>query len=138
MLSNEGELLTFGEGSMGQLGRTTRTQHIRSKFMVDESGNSLILRVLEKHQFIRFVDVWAQGFWTIGRAQDGRLFVCGLNNFGQLGVMPSPKKKSASGKGRRSASQHKNAAGEKDQPATMEGFLHFYLLFYLFIFSFKF
>lgn len=30
MLSSEGELLTFGEGSMGQLGRLARSNHIRS------------------------------------------------------------------------------------------------------------
>jgi alpha-tubulin suppressor-like RCC1 family protein len=113
MLSNEGELLTFGEGSMGQLGRSTRTEHIRSKFMVDESGTSLILRVLEKHQFIRFVDVWAQGFWTIGRAQDGRLFVCGLNNFGQLGVLSTSKKTARQSRYRKTTSIK--------TPATMEG-----------------
>lgn len=89
MLSNEGELLTFGEGSMGQLGRSVRTQHIRSKFMVDQSGTSLILKVLDKstRHFVRFVNVWAGGFWTCGRAEDGRLFVCGLNNYGQLGKL---------------------------------------------------
>lgn len=54
--------------------------------MVDESGTSLILRVLERKQFVRFVDIWACGFWSMGRAEDGRLFACGLNNFGQLGV----------------------------------------------------
>lgn len=106
MLSTDGELLTFGEGSMGQLGRSTRTEHIRSKFMVDQSGTSLILRVLEKHQFIRFVNVWANGFWTIARAEDGRLFACGLNNFGQLGVtvIPASEKKTGRSRGRRSDS----------------------------------
>jgi len=31
MLSNEGDVLTFGEGSMGQLGRSPRTEHIRPR-----------------------------------------------------------------------------------------------------------
>ena len=117
MLSNEGELLTFGEGSMGQLGRSARTEHIRSQFMVDQSGNFLIVRVLEKHQFVRFVDVWARGFWTIGRAQDGRLFACGLNNFGQLGVVPAKEK---TPKPRRQYNRRNTQSAQK--PATMEGF----------------
>lgn len=112
MLSTEGELLTFGEGSMGQLGRSTRTEHIRSKFMVDQSGNSLILRVLEKHHFIRFVNVWANGFWTIARAEDGRIFVCGLNNFGQLGVTSTSEKRSRS---RRSNSSQRRKVKSDDQ-----------------------
>ncbi|KAL3094177.1 hypothetical protein niasHT_028266 [Heterodera trifolii] len=52
MLSNEGQILTFGEGSMGQLGRSVRTEHIRAWYMVDESGASLTLRVLEHKQFL--------------------------------------------------------------------------------------
>jgi len=86
MLSERGELLTFGEGSMGQLGRSVRTNHIRSRYMVDDTGSSLTLHVLEKGKFIFFTDLWAKGFWTIAKAEDGRIFACGLNNFGQLGV----------------------------------------------------
>ncbi|KAL3076663.1 hypothetical protein niasHT_039585 [Heterodera trifolii] len=104
MLSNEGQILTFGEGSMGQLGRSVRTEHIRARYMVDESGTSLTLRVLEHKQFVRFVNIRARGFWTIGRAEDGRLFVCGLNNFGQLAVPPQS-----------SPTHRKSAAGTSDQ-----------------------
>ncbi|KAL3126020.1 hypothetical protein niasHT_003617 [Heterodera trifolii] len=104
MLSNEGQILTFGEGSMGQLGRSVRTEHIRARYMVDESGTLLTLRVLEHKQFVRFVNIWARGFWTIGRAEDGRLFVCGLNNFGQLGVPPQS-----------SPTHRKSAAGTSDE-----------------------
>lgn len=86
MLSEKGEILTFGEGSMGQLGRSVRTNHIRSRYMVDDTGNSLTLHVLEKGKFVFFVDIWAKGFWTMAKAEDGRIFTCGLNNFGQLGV----------------------------------------------------
>jgi hypothetical protein len=56
-------------------------------YMVDETGTSLVVHVLERGRFVVFVDVWAKGFWTLARAQDGRLFACGLNNFGQLGVL---------------------------------------------------
>lgn len=100
MLSEKGEILTFGEGSMGQLGRSVRTNHIRSSttlfllnnfqlivnaqlgYMVDDTGNSLTLHVLEKGKFVFFVDIWAKGFWTMAKAEDGRIFTCGLNNFG--------------------------------------------------------
>ncbi|KAL3123836.1 hypothetical protein niasHT_004930 [Heterodera trifolii] len=58
----------------------------------------------EHKQFVRFVNIRARGFWTIGRAEDGRLFVCGLNNFGQLAVPPQS-----------SPTHRKSAAGTSDQ-----------------------
>uniref|UniRef100_A0A914RBA5 Uncharacterized protein n=1 Tax=Parascaris equorum TaxID=6256 RepID=A0A914RBA5_PAREQ len=48
MLSENGELLTFGDGSMGQLGRLGRVSHIRAQQMVDDSGNYLRVSVLQK------------------------------------------------------------------------------------------
>uniref|UniRef100_A0A914QDA3 Regulator of chromosome condensation n=1 Tax=Panagrolaimus davidi TaxID=227884 RepID=A0A914QDA3_9BILA len=36
MLSSEGEIYTFGEGSHGQLGNSARTKRIRSSYMADE------------------------------------------------------------------------------------------------------
>lgn len=118
MLSNEGEVLTFGEGSVGQLGRSSRTEHIRSsiiliifflmkfltyliffvikqikifiiEYMVDETGRTLKLNVLDHGRLLKFIDVFACGFWTIAKAEDGRLFCCGQNNFGQLGIKSS-------------------------------------------------
>uniref|UniRef100_A0A914DIE3 Regulator of chromosome condensation n=1 Tax=Acrobeloides nanus TaxID=290746 RepID=A0A914DIE3_9BILA len=86
MLSDDGEVLTFGDGSMGQLGRSTRLSSIRSSRMVDDSGKSLVIILLERGKFIRFVDIFAGGFWSMARAEDGRIFACGLNNFGQLGL----------------------------------------------------
>jgi len=86
MLSERGEILTLGEGSMGQLGRSLRTKIIRSCQMVGDTGASLIIHVLERGKLVFFVDVWAKGFWTMARAEDGRIFACGLNNFGQLGM----------------------------------------------------
>lgn len=56
---------------------------------MDDSGQSLVIRVLERNKFVKFVDVFAGGFWSMARAEDGRIFVCGLNNFGQLGL-PMP------------------------------------------------
>lgn len=88
MLSQYGELLTFGDGSMGQLGRSVRLTSIRSQQMVDDSGISLLVSVKEKRKqkLVVFNDIMAGGYWTAARATDDRLFVCGLNNFGQLGV----------------------------------------------------
>lgn len=58
--------------------------------MVDDSGKHLVITVLERSKIIRFVDIFAGSFWTMARAEDGRIFACGLNNFGQLGF-PLPK-----------------------------------------------
>lgn len=88
MLSTSGELLTFGDGSMGQLGRSTRVSVIRSQYMVSETGNSLLVSVKEKgkNKMVIFDEIMAGGYWTAARAIDGRIFVCGLNNFGHLGI----------------------------------------------------
>ncbi|VDM38648.1 unnamed protein product [Toxocara canis] len=90
MLSENGELLTFGDGSMGQLGRLGRVSHIRAQQMVDDSGDFLRVSVLEKGKgrLVHFDDIMAGGYWTAARAEDGRVFVCGLNNFGHLGIEP--------------------------------------------------
>jgi alpha-tubulin suppressor-like RCC1 family protein len=90
MLTDEGEVLTFGDGSMGQLGRSKRLSSIRSSRMVDDSGRSLVISILERGKLLKFVDVFAGGFWSMARAEDGRIFACGLNNFGQLGL-PLPQ-----------------------------------------------
>uniref|UniRef100_A0A7E4UQR8 Protein pim1 n=1 Tax=Panagrellus redivivus TaxID=6233 RepID=A0A7E4UQR8_PANRE len=86
MLSEDGEVYTFGEGSHGQLGSSARTKHIRSGYMADDKAKNLRRPVLEKNKFLKFTDIFAGGFWTMARAEDGRIFVCGLNNYGQLGI----------------------------------------------------
>ncbi|KAI1727560.1 regulator of chromosome condensation (RCC1) repeat domain-containing protein [Ditylenchus destructor] len=93
MLSNEGELLTFGDGSMGQLGRSSRTEHIRPSYMADSSGKHLTVSLpLERGRIPKFTDVFAGGYWTMAKLEDGRLFACGLDNFGQLGTNPTVEK----------------------------------------------
>lgn len=57
--------------------------------MVDETGRSLKLNVLDHGRLLKFINVFACGFWTIAKAEDGRLFACGQNNFGQLGIKSS-------------------------------------------------
>uniref|UniRef100_A0A914Q460 RCC1-like domain-containing protein n=1 Tax=Panagrolaimus davidi TaxID=227884 RepID=A0A914Q460_9BILA len=83
MLSSKGEIYTFGVGSLGQLGTSTCTK--RSTFMADITGKSLHRPVQEGSKSIKFSDIFAGGCWTMGRAVDGRIFACGLNNYGQLG-----------------------------------------------------
>lgn len=69
------------------------------EYMVDETGRSLKLNVLDHGRLLKFIDVFACGFWTVAKAEDGRLFACGQNNFGQLGIKSSSTtpRKSASG-----------------------------------------
>ena len=86
MLSNHGEIYTFGEGSHGQLGNTTRMSSIRSRYVADNTGKSLRRTVLEKGKMVKFTDIFAGGYWTMARAENGHIYVCGLNNFGQLGL----------------------------------------------------
>lgn len=59
-------------------------------YIADESGKHLVIQVYERTKKINFVDIFASGFWTMARAEDGRIFTCGLNNFGQLGL-PLPQ-----------------------------------------------
>ncbi|EFO85751.1 hypothetical protein GCK72_004997 [Caenorhabditis remanei] len=90
MLDEKGCLLTFGDGEMGQLGRSSRTKTIRSKYMCDESGDHLVvpLRFKNKGKFYDVVakNVFASGFWTIIHGEDGKYYSFGLNNYAQLGI----------------------------------------------------
>lgn len=102
MLSADGELLTFGDGTMGQLGRSVRANHIRSSgfFAFLDSKNFLFIHFADVYQSIfsgymcdekrlvvnlidplthgkkkammSFCDVHASGFWTLAKAEDGR------------------------------------------------------------------
>ncbi|CAG9534242.1 unnamed protein product [Cercopithifilaria johnstoni] len=92
MLTENGEVLTFGDGSVGQLGRCSRVSHIRSQRMVNDSPDSLRISVYDKgkKKLVMFDNIMAGGFWTAARSVDGAIYVCGLNNFGQLGV-PTPE-----------------------------------------------
>lgn len=87
MLSHDGHLFTFGDGSMGQLGRTARTGTIRSRFMVDGSGDALHVKVLDKkYKELLFKDVHAAGYWTAVISVTDTVYTFGLNNFGHLGT----------------------------------------------------
>ncbi|KAJ1356882.1 hypothetical protein KIN20_014731 [Parelaphostrongylus tenuis] len=86
MLEKHGRVLTFGDGKMGQLGRSRRTESIRPQYMVDEDGNSLILILKDRRRKDVYVkDIYAGGYWTMLLADD-QVFSFGLNNFEHLGV----------------------------------------------------
>ncbi|KAL6736776.1 hypothetical protein Aduo_007089 [Ancylostoma duodenale] len=86
MLEEDGKVLTFGDGKMGQLGRSKRTGSIRPQYMVDEDGRSLMLILQDKkRKDIVVKDIHAGGYWTILIADD-QVFSFGLNNFDHLGV----------------------------------------------------
>ncbi|KAK6027911.1 hypothetical protein OSTOST_06053 [Ostertagia ostertagi] len=86
MLEEDGKVLTFGDGKMGQLGRSKRTGSIRPQYMVDEDGRSLILILQDKkRKDIPIKDIHAGGFWTM-IVSDDQVFSFGLNNFEHLGI----------------------------------------------------
>jgi regulator of chromosome condensation len=89
MLSHIGQVLTFGEATQGQLGRTSRPGSIRQNFLADETGSHLLIQILERGKLIKFIDIFAGGNWSIFKTEDERIFACGLNNFAQLGMTPS-------------------------------------------------
>lgn len=65
--------------------------------MADESGTHLNVQVLEHGKLIKFIDVFAGGNWTILKAEGERLYACGLNNYGQLGIEPPQQENAANG-----------------------------------------
>ncbi|VDL73291.1 unnamed protein product [Nippostrongylus brasiliensis] len=94
MLEDDGKVLTFGDGKMGQLGRSKRTGSIRPQYMVDEDGRSLILILQDKKRkdipikvasLVVLQDIHAGGFWTM-LISDDQVFSFGLNNFEHLGI----------------------------------------------------
>lgn len=49
--------------------------------MVDHSGDSLKITLLEKKSFVRFTDVFAGGFWTMARSEGNIFFVLYIGKF---------------------------------------------------------
>lgn len=67
------------------------------------------MQILERSKLLKFIDIFAGGNWTILKAEDERLFVCGLNNFGQLGKSPSNQQEA---NGEENGSQQMEVADE--------------------------
>uniref|UniRef100_A0A0K0EUI5 Regulator of chromosome condensation (inferred by orthology to a C. elegans protein) n=1 Tax=Strongyloides venezuelensis TaxID=75913 RepID=A0A0K0EUI5_STRVS len=95
-LSNKGKLFTFGDLSKGQLGRVSgRYPSREGAFYRDTSGNNIkVPNILIKGKDVRFENIFAGGFWSMAISKDGDVYVCGLNNFDQLGF-PASKEKDA-------------------------------------------
>ncbi|KAF6776206.1 hypothetical protein AHF37_04270 [Paragonimus kellicotti] len=87
-LTDEGRLYTMGCGEQGQLGRIAE----RFARTGGRSGMSALLHPAEcrVRGAVRFSDAWAGGFATFARCQATKsIYVCGLNNYGQLGLKGS-------------------------------------------------
>ncbi len=85
ILTQTGELYTVGCGEQGQLGRVGERFVARG----GRRGVSLLLtadKVHAKNRRIVFTDVWAGSYSTYAQTVDKEIFVCGLNNYNQLGI----------------------------------------------------
>uniref|UniRef100_A0A914QZB3 OTU domain-containing protein n=1 Tax=Panagrolaimus davidi TaxID=227884 RepID=A0A914QZB3_9BILA len=111
MLSSKGEIYTFGVGSLGQLGTSTRIKNIRSKYMADITGKSLRRPVQKGSKSVIFSDIFAENNfvidrltyspafpskkkWThivggkhiVARTDKGEVYGIGLNTDNELGI----------------------------------------------------
>ncbi|CAI4232092.1 unnamed protein product [Auanema sp. JU1783] len=87
MLSQDLKVYTFGDGSMGQLGRSIRTDRIRSQYMAAKDAHSLhVPSFMGGKKFVKAKNIFADGYWTAILSVENDLYVCGLNNYGQLGI----------------------------------------------------
>ncbi|THD27065.1 Regulator of chromosome condensation [Fasciola hepatica] len=85
-LTDDGRLYTMGCGEQGQLGRIAE----RFARTGGRSGMNALLQPAEcrVRGAVRFSDAWAGGFATFARCQStGQIYACGLNNYGQLGLL---------------------------------------------------
>uniref|UniRef100_A0A0K0DZN1 Regulator of chromosome condensation n=1 Tax=Strongyloides stercoralis TaxID=6248 RepID=A0A0K0DZN1_STRER len=95
-LSNKGKLFTFGDLSKGQLGRVNGRYPSRGgAFYKDSSGKNIkVPNIIVKSKDVRFENVFASGYWSMAIDENGDVYVCGLNNFDQLGFPSSTEKDS--------------------------------------------
>ncbi|CEF62644.1 Regulator of chromosome condensation [Strongyloides ratti] len=95
-LSNKGKLFTFGDLSKGQLGRVNGRYPSRGgAFYKDSSGENIkVPNIITKGKDIRFENIFAGGYWSMAIDKNGDVYVCGLNNFDQLGFPTSTEKNS--------------------------------------------
>ena len=89
ILTDQGDLLTFGCAEQGQLGRVPECFSSRGgRKGVQTLLDPQVIR-FRKHKGLpkpKFSDVFSGSYHTFARAQNNRLFAWGLNNYGQLGV----------------------------------------------------
>lgn len=82
MLTEQGAILTFGCAEQGQLGRISPNNLVRG----GRKGLLPLLTpdIVRVRHSVRFDDLWAGAFCTVGKTQDGVVYGCGLNNYRQL------------------------------------------------------
>jgi regulator of chromosome condensation len=83
LLTDEGQVLSFGEGSKGQLGRI-ESRDLQSV----ETNRKLFLEPQEVHfgaDGVVIEKVWANHWSSYAKSIDGDVYVWGLNNYHQLG-----------------------------------------------------
>uniref|UniRef100_A0AC35U928 Regulator of chromosome condensation n=1 Tax=Rhabditophanes sp. KR3021 TaxID=114890 RepID=A0AC35U928_9BILA len=86
-LSQHGELFTFGDPTKGQLGRVRGSDAVRQKtYYADNSGAGIrVPNIIRKSKAVKFKNVFAGGYWSAAISKEGHVYVCGLNNYDQLG-----------------------------------------------------
>uniref|UniRef100_A0AC35TU29 Regulator of chromosome condensation n=1 Tax=Rhabditophanes sp. KR3021 TaxID=114890 RepID=A0AC35TU29_9BILA len=86
-LGQHGELFTFGDPTKGQLGRVRATDSVRQcHYYGDNSGAKIrVPKMIKKGKVIKFKNVFAGGYWSAAITNEGHVYVCGLNNYDQLG-----------------------------------------------------
>lgn len=85
MLTQSGLIRTLGCAEQGQLGR------VGERFVARGARRGLNLLVKPdvihtKNRKIIFKDVWAGSYSTYAKTDNDEIYVCGLNNYGQLGL----------------------------------------------------
>jgi len=100
VLTRKGDVYTFGNGELGQLGRLSdREASLIEEPVSPESEKRYIKNIKQFLQYgqvflgedVKCDRVWASPDCSFFRTIDGRLFACGLNNHSQLGFQTTPR-----------------------------------------------
>ncbi|KAJ3120336.1 Regulator of chromosome condensation [Nowakowskiella sp. JEL0407] len=77
-LAADGKVYTFGVDEQGQLGRRVVGRR--------KLETALIPRVVTLPGHVKLRNIWCGGYDSFFEGEDGEIYACGLNNYGQLGV----------------------------------------------------
>lgn len=82
LLTENGEVLSFGEGSKGQLGRIGKE---KLQTVLSDRDLFLIPQKVEFDESVVIEKIWSSHWSSFARSVTGDIYVWGLNNFHQLG-----------------------------------------------------